>query len=114
MSRPNLVVAVSNTTPEKGSGAEDPTPAADELRMKEFLDRVADRAEMKRSDARAAAKLALEVLGEALAEGRDMRLPGLGKLKVQSSKANDARRVTTVRIVRDVASDPLAGDGEDS
>lgn len=56
------------------------------LRKKEFVDAVARRSGVKRGDAKTAVEAALAELGEAIASGRNINLPGFGKLKLNRSK----------------------------
>ena len=45
-----------------------------------------------------AIEAAMEVLGAALTEGRDVNLPGLGKMKIKRSKTTEGRRVIEMRL----------------
>ncbi|UYV39082.1 HU family DNA-binding protein [Rhodobacteraceae bacterium D3-12] len=68
------------------------------LRKKEFIELVTEKAGIKRRDAKAALEAALEVLGEAIADGQEINLPGFGKLKVTRSKTLSNGKVFTTRI----------------
>ena len=69
------------------------------LRKRGLINEVAERSGVKRRDAKAAVEAALSVLGEAIAQGRGVNLPGLGKLKIMRTKkqANAHVYVTKVR-----------------
>ncbi|GGL65837.1 hypothetical protein GCM10011392_20590 [Wenxinia marina] len=114
-SRPTFTIASSGGSPVGDSSSADDAPALQpsELRIGEFAERIADRTGMRRADARAAASAALEVLGDALRSGEEMRLTGLGKIRIVGSKAGEKRRVLTVKVIMDAAKDPLADPGED-
>lgn len=73
------------------------------LRKKALLEKVTERAGIKRRDAKAAIEAALEVLGEAIADGQEINLPGFGKLKVTRSKTLSNGRVFTTRIRQPLA-----------
>ncbi|WP_317626818.1 HU family DNA-binding protein [Rhodalgimonas zhirmunskyi] len=77
------------------------------LRKKEFIDAVAQRSGVKRRDAKTAAEAALVELGEAIAAGRQINLPGFGKLKVNRSKrlSNGEVFVTKIRQPKDKTED---------
>lgn len=68
------------------------------LRKKDLIESVTERAGVKRRDAKASLEAALEILGEAIAEGRPINLPGLGKLKVTRTKKLTNGQVFTMRI----------------
>lgn len=56
------------------------------FRFKELLDQVASRTGSKKSDLRATVEATLEALGTALATGRDLNIPPLGKLRVAKNQ----------------------------
>lgn len=69
------------------------------LRKKELIDLVVERSGAKKKDAKPAIEAMLAVLGEALAEGRELNLRPLGKVKVtrQAEKPNGTVLVCRVR-----------------
>ncbi|MDG1118686.1 MAG: HU family DNA-binding protein [Flavimaricola sp.] len=71
-----------------------------QVKMKEFLERVVARSGLKRNEAKSAAEATLAVLGEAIANGEEVNLPGLGKLKVNREKATDRGTVYVIRVVQ--------------
>lgn len=74
-----------------------------ELRKKELIDLVVERSGAKKKDAKPAVEAMLAVLGEALADGRELNLRPFGKLKVtrQSEKSNGTIIVCRVRQPKD-------------
>ena len=84
----------------------EPQPSAIDLtvrvqvKMKEFLERVVARSGLKRNEAKSAAEATLAVLGEAIANGEEVNLPGLGKLKVNREKATDRGTVYVISVVQ--------------
>lgn len=56
------------------------------LKKKDFIDRAVARSQVKKADARAAIDAALSTLAEALAEGNEVILPPLGRLKTTRVK----------------------------
>jgi len=70
----------------------------EELKLKELIEAAVAARGLKKSDAKPAIEAAMEVLGAALAEGRDVNLPGLGKMKIKRSKTTEGRRVIEMRL----------------
>jgi hypothetical protein len=68
------------------------------LKKKDFMDRAIDKSGIKKADAKAGIDAALAVLAEALANGDDLILPPLGKLKVTREKANPKGRILILRL----------------
>ena len=92
-----------------------PDVLAPELKNKELVDEAVARCGIKRRDAKPAIEAAMALLGQALVEGRDVGLPGLGKFKVKRTKTKADRRILELRgnqkIGRDVSSLSDAKDG---
>ena len=68
------------------------------LKKKDFFDRATERSGVKKSDAKAAIDATLAVLTEALANGDEIILPPLGKLKVTREKAHPKGRILMLRL----------------
>lgn len=68
------------------------------VKKKEFAERVAARSGLRRSDAKTALDAILAALAEALADGQELILPPLGRIKVTRDKAGKNNRVLTVRV----------------
>lgn len=69
------------------------------IRKKDFVDRAAERAGGKKTEARGAIDATLALLGELLMAGEELNLPPLGKLKVTRVKDNPKGKVLMVRLV---------------
>lgn len=82
-----------------------PSVSQPELKKRELIDMVVDRAGIKKKDAKPAIEAVLAILGEALAEGRDLNLRPLGKLRPQrkEEKANGTIIVCKLRQPKDDA-----------
>lgn len=87
--KPKLVVA--------DSSAPD-TPSLPELKRQELLTLVVKRADIKKKFAKPVLDAVLAVLGEALAEGRDLNLAPLGKVKINRVRELGNGRVIIARI----------------
>lgn len=68
------------------------------LRKKDFIDRAIEKSGIKKADAKAAIDATLAVLAEALANGEEIILPPLGKLKVTREKAHPKGRILMLRL----------------
>lgn len=98
-------------TPEIEAGPQE-APATDAmLRKRGLISEVAARSGMKRGDAKAAVESALAVLGEAIADGRGLNLPGFGKLKVVRTKKQAKAHVFVTKLRQPFATPE--GDGDD-
>jgi len=95
--------------------AKNPVVTQPELRKKELIDLVVARSGVKKKDAKPAIEAMLAVLGEALAEGRELNLRPMGKLKVNrvEKKSNGTIIASRIRQPRDTLAtspqpDPIA------
>lgn len=97
------MVSKSSLASTKAAQAETGAAAAKvgrvQIRKKDFVDRVAERAGGKKAEARAAIDATLALLGEMLLAGEELNLPPLGKLKVTRVKDNPKGKVLMVRLV---------------
>lgn len=90
------------------------TPAAAEiLKLKELIDRVAGTTGGKKPEVKAAVEATLLALGEALAAGRSLALPPLGKLRVAKNKGPALTLKLRLGDSAKAAGLALADDGED-
>lgn len=101
---------MTKAKPSTTSANDTAAPAIDvtlrvQVRMKDFLERIVARSGLKRSEAKSAAEATLAVLGEAIANGEELNLPGLGKLKVNREKATDRGTVYVVRVIQNRANE---------
>ncbi|WP_163849615.1 HU family DNA-binding protein [Pseudooceanicola aestuarii] len=89
-----------------------PAEAPELLRKKELLEGVVTRSGIRKRDAKPVVEALLAELGDALAAGRPMQLPGFGKLRVNRIKDSPASRVVVARIRQDMPPVP-GGDAPD-
>lgn len=68
------------------------------LKKKELIDTVTERSGIKKKDAKPVIEAMLEVLGETLAEGREMNLQPLGKIKINRTKEVQGGNVLIVKV----------------
>lgn len=87
-----------------------PTLAAPILKLKDFVDRAADRSGVKKKDAKPAIEAALAVLAEAIEKGEELRLPPLGKLKIAKTRDVPGGKMITLKLR--TGSGPGAGAAE--
>lgn len=87
-----------------------PVVSSASLRKKALIEAVTERSGVKRRDAKAAMEASLELLGEAIAEGRRINLPGFGKLKVMRSKKRTNGEIFTIRIRQPLTTGKADGD----
>lgn len=73
-------------------------PANLALKKRELINTVSERSGIKKKDARPVVEAMLEVLGESLAEGRELNLLPFGKAKVRKSKMTGNGRMFIMRI----------------
>jgi len=92
---------------------ETPSVSAPEMKKKELIDTVVARSGIKKRDAKPVIEAMLAVLGETIAEGRELNLAPMGKLKVTRMKRTSKAHVITSRLRRNerhqnASPDPLA------
>ena len=90
-----------------------PVVVGAKLRKNELIEAVTERSGVKRRDAKVALEAVLEILGEAIAEGRQIDLPGLGKLKVTRTKKLSNGDMFTTRIRQPTVTPKTDGDEAD-
>ncbi len=106
------IAAAAPVTPGVVSESK-PEIAAPDMKNKELIDAVVERSGIKRRDAKPAVEAALAVIGEALAEGRDLSLPGFGKVKVKRIKSHPKHRILETRIRQGLAGNDSEDDNAD-
>jgi nucleoid DNA-binding protein len=97
-------------------------PAAEKapsLKIKDLVTRVTEATGAKRKDVKVMVEATLKVLGEAMARGEDMNLPGFGRTRITRSAEKDGAAHLTMKVKRAPhrakhVDEPLAEDGEDS
>lgn len=68
------------------------------MRKKELIDTVVTRSGIKKKDAKPVVDAMLAVLGEALADNRELILPPMGRVKVRKEKKLPNGRVLVVKV----------------
>lgn len=91
-----------------------PVVVSNELRKKELFDLVVERSGMKKKDVKPVVEAMLAVLGDALAEQREMDLQPLGKLKVQRGKELSDGRALVLKLRQKTARLNAAPDSVDA
>ena len=104
------------TTAAKAAAGASPAPAVVtegkpvvtgvELKKKELLEEVVERSGVKKKFAKPVVEAMIDVLGEALSEGREMNLQPLGKLKQQRTKDTSNAQIIVVKIRQSKAAGP--------
>lgn len=96
------VVAAKSELPKvvKPAAADVVVPPNDgpELKKRELIDLVVDRAGIKKKDAKPAVEAALAILGEAIASGRELNLQPLGKLRINRVEDKENGRVIVCKL----------------
>ncbi|WP_299927323.1 HU family DNA-binding protein [uncultured Pelagimonas sp.] len=75
-----------------------PLSTREEMKKKELIELAVERSGVKKRDAKPAIEAALAILGEALAEGREINMRPLGKIKVNRMKKGVNGQVINARI----------------
>ena len=83
-----------------------PLSSREEMKKKELIDLAVERSGVKKRDAKPAIEAALAVLGEALAEGREINMRPMGKIKVSRMKKVVNGQVINARIRQPEAAEP--------
>ena len=102
--KPALTV-VEDTAPEAKTGA---------MKLKDLIEAVATATGGRKPDVKAAVEATLAVLGEALATGKALTVPPLGKLRVGKNKGPALTLKLRLADSAKAAGLALADDGEDS
>lgn len=89
-----------------------PTTTSPMMKKKELIEAVVERSGVRKKFAKPAIEAMMEVLGEAIAEGRDLNLPPMGKIKQQRTKEAANVRVTVAKIRQ--SKEAGAAKGEDA
>ncbi|WP_240336625.1 HU family DNA-binding protein [Tropicibacter sp. Alg240-R139] len=75
-----------------------PSNDGPEMKKRELIDLVVDRAGVKKKDAKPAIEAALAILGEAIASGRELNLQPLGKLRINRVEDKENGRVIVCKL----------------
>lgn len=112
--------AAKSTTPlPKVVKVSEPVVSAPDMKKKELVDLVVERSGIKKKDAKPVAEAMLAILGETLADGRELNLPPLGKVRINRTEDKVGYRVIVCKLRQStrpptpsVPKDPLAEPGE--
>ena len=88
-----------------------PVVVSNELKKKELFDLVVARSGMKKKDVKPVVEAMLGVLGDVLAEQRELNLQPLGKLKVQRAKELPDGRALNLKLRQKSAQMKAASEG---
>jgi DNA-binding protein HU-alpha len=91
------VVEAPKATPVVVEGPQ-PVVSGPMMRKKELIDLVVERSGIKKKDAKPVVEATLAILGEALADARELNLQPLGKVKVRREKQMPNGRVLVTKI----------------
>ncbi|ARE85169.1 integration host factor subunit alpha [Roseovarius mucosus] len=93
-----------------------PTDSGPELKKQELIDKVLAKGDIKKKNAKPVVEAVLEVLGEVLAEGREINLPPLGKIKINRVRdmANARIIIAKIRQAKPGAGPDTEADDDDS
>ena len=126
---PKASPAAQPDLPEADAVPPEPTPEpvvpaarlrGPSLRIKGLVDRVAATTGGKRKEVKQTVEATLTALGDALAGGEELNLPGFGRIRVARSAQRDGASHMTLKVKRgphkkrdNDETEPLADDGED-
>jgi len=96
---------VSEATPQTG---------ATELKKKELVDLVTERSDVRKKYAKPVVEAMIDILGEAIAEGRELNLQPFGKIKHQRTKDTPNARITVAKIRQSKTASPALDHGDDT
>ncbi|MCA0869715.1 HU family DNA-binding protein [Seohaeicola saemankumensis] len=88
----------------------EPVVAEPDMKKKELIDLVVERSDIKKKFAKPVVEAMLAVLGEAIAEGRELNLQPLGKLRINRAEEKSNGRVIVCKIRQSLSAQ---GDDDD-
>ncbi|MFN3938731.1 MAG: HU family DNA-binding protein [Gemmobacter sp.] len=91
---------IADLPPQVVPPAPDEAVAAPQLKVKDIVERVLARTGQKKKDVRPAVEATLAVLGEALARGEALNLPGFGKARVSRTRDTGVGSALTIKLRR--------------
>lgn len=115
-------LSVVPVNPELTPADEAEAASADQLRIKDLLDRVAAATDQPKNKLRSIVEATLTELGKALEAGEAINLSQLGKIRIVNSRSEAQGTIMTLKLRRmagksdksAAANEPLAEVGEDS
>ena len=75
-----------------------PVVSEPDMRKKELIDLAVARSGVKKKDAKPTVEAVLAILGEAIAEGRELNLQPFGKLRINRSEVKPNGRVIVCKL----------------
>lgn len=95
--------SVMNPLPKSAKSAvkskgDEPEMGGPVMKKQELIQKVVTRSGIKKKDAKPVVAAMLEVLGESLAEGRELNLQPMGKLKLNRTKETPKARIIVCKI----------------
>ena len=106
------VVLAEPATPKVVTVSE-PVVAEPDMKKKELIDLVVERSDIKKKFAKPVVEAMLAVLGEAIAEGRELNLQPLGKLRIYRAEEKSNGRVIVCKIRLSLSAQGDDGDDGD-
>ncbi len=85
--------------------------ASPDLKKSELIQLVAERANLRNNKVKPVVEAMLEVLGEAIQDGRELNLNPFGKVKINRQKDTGNARVTVAKIRQSAAPKDTADEG---
>lgn len=91
--------AASKSTPATKVASDDADESGIVVKKSEFIDAIVAKFGLRKRDVKPAAEAVIEMLGEVLAEGKDLNLPPIGKVKlVKRKELSDGALALTVKL----------------
>ena len=106
VSKPATKAVAEPASAPKLVSVADPVVAEPDLKKKELIDLVVDRSGIKKKDAKPVVEAMLAVLGETIAEGRELNLQPFGKLRINRSIDKGNGRVIVCKLRQSLPKSP--------
>ncbi|MGM0742020.1 MAG: HU family DNA-binding protein [Pseudomonadota bacterium] len=88
--------------------------AGADLKKRELIDKVVERSGVRKRFAKPAVEAMIDILGEAISEGRGLNLQPLGKLKHQRRKETGNATITVAKIRQSKSASPVLDKAKES
>jgi len=95
---PTATAPASRTVSPKVVSMASTSMSAPEMKKQELIAKVVERSDIKKKFAKPVVEAMIDILGEALAEGRELNLQPLGKLKQNRVKETPTARIIVAKI----------------
>jgi nucleoid DNA-binding protein len=109
-------IATARPTPRAEAPKAKPMPKGDSFKMRMLVDQVVKATGAKKKGVKDVVEATLSRIGEALARGDELNLPGFGKVRVVKSDARDGTAIMTLKLRQGTAKagqKGLAATGDD-